>query len=91
MTSLDRLYAAAPVDATATLATDSVEHLSETTALDVGRAGRGTAGETHTEALDAPDAAGLTVGYGDPVALLARFVDRGWSVLTMATPTGRIR
>jgi deoxyribodipyrimidine photo-lyase len=89
VTSLDRLYAAAPVDATATLATDSVEHLSETTALDVGRAGRGTAGETHTEALDAPDAAGLTVGYGDPVALLARFVDRGWSVLTMATPTGR--
>ncbi len=32
---------------------------------------------------------GLTVGYGDPVDILSHFVDRGWSILTMETPTSR--
>ncbi|ERG96212.1 cryptochrome/deoxyribodipyrimidine photo-lyase family protein [Haloquadratum walsbyi] len=32
---------------------------------------------------------GLTIGYGDPVDILSHFADRGWSILTMATPTSR--
>ena len=84
VTSLDRLYGATPVDAVDTTAQASIDRLDETavslqTAADTARTG----------ALKTSDTPGLTVGYGDPVTLSSRFVDRGWSVVTMATPTSR--
>jgi deoxyribodipyrimidine photo-lyase len=88
VTSLDRLYAAAPGQTSKRRATRSIDSVETETPLAPGeseattRTGRGTA-------LCPPETPGLTVGYGDPVALLSAFVDRGWSVLTMATPTSR--
>jgi len=79
LTSLDRLYAAR--EAAVIAAPRSREHLD----------GDGLDLSAHPgkKALAPPEAAGMTFGYGSPPALLARFVDRGWSVLTMATPTSR--
>jgi deoxyribodipyrimidine photo-lyase len=33
--------------------------------------------------------AGLTLAHGDPIAVLERFRDAGWDVVTAATPSGR--
>ena len=44
---------------------------------------------TPPDTLRRPDSPGMTFGYGDPVELLARFVEQGWTVVTMATPTSR--
>ena len=89
VTSLDRLYGAAPVESVAMTAEASIDRLVETAVSDGGYADRTTTDTARSGALEASDTPGLTVGYGDPVILLSRFVDRGWSVLTMATPTSR--
>ena len=81
--SLDRLYATAPTPAVTRSAADSGDQLAETA---VGGSDGPT---TAVDTLDCADTPGLTVGYGDPVRLLSRFVDSGWSVLTMETPTSR--
>ena len=83
--SLDRLYATVPTQTVTRPATDPDDRLAETAA---GPGGSGNP-TPPPAALDCADAPGLTVGYGDPVTLLSRFVDSGWSVLTMATPTSR--
>ena len=33
--------------------------------------------------------ADLTYGHGDPIQIMARFIDAGWTVLASKTPTGR--
>jgi deoxyribodipyrimidine photo-lyase len=89
--SLDRLYAAAPGRAVASPATDSRERLTGT-ALDPRGASTGDGdgnGAVRDDALGTAETAGLTVGLGDPVDVLGAFVDRGWRVVTMATPTSR--
>ena len=86
--SLDRLYAAAPASAAHVDAPDSAARLADTLAADPSTATTGSDGEP-PDTLQRPDPPGLTLGYGDPVELLSRFVDRGWRVATMATPTSR--
>ncbi|TKX59793.1 deoxyribodipyrimidine photo-lyase/cryptochrome family protein [Halorubrum sp. ASP1] len=86
VTSLDRLYAAAPPNATHVAATDSAARLADT--LDSSPPTTEAVSE-QPETLQRPDAPGLTLGYGDPVDILSRFVDRGWHIITMATPTSR--
>ena len=84
--SLDRLYATAPVSVAVRPAERSKQRVAERTPL------RPRDSEGRTTAADpVPCAAspGLTFGYGDPVAVLSRFVDSGWNVITMATPTSR--
>ncbi|WP_299236184.1 cryptochrome/deoxyribodipyrimidine photo-lyase family protein [Natronomonas sp.] len=84
--SLDRLYATAPATVAVRSAERSTERVAERTPLCPRRS------EERTTAADpVPCAAspGLTFGYGDPVAVLSRFVDSGWNVITMATPTSR--
>jgi len=44
---------------------------------------------TPPDTLRRSESPGMTFGYGDPVELLARFVEQGWTVVTMATPTSR--
>ncbi len=78
VTSLSRLYDATPAESVVRDAPDSVAALGDTA---------DNAAPVHS--LSTPDKPGLTCAYGDPVAVLSRFVDRGWSVLTMATPTSR--
>ena len=85
VTSLDRLYAATP-GRTVERATRSRDRLAAETPLDPPDS---TPAARADAALCPPETPGLTVGYGDPVAVLSAFVDRGWSVLTMATPTSR--
>ena len=75
VTSLDRLYATVP--------TETVTRGSR------GRQPGTGPQQAQTDTLTRAGSPGLTVGYGDPVGLLSRFVDRGWSVVTMATPTSR--
>ena len=82
--SLDRLYAATRGRAVERTATESKERLEADTPLALA-----ASASSDSAALQPPDTGGLTLGYGDPVAILASFVDRGWSVLTMATPTSR--
>jgi len=84
--SLDRLYAAAPASVTYVDATDSIAQLTDT--LDSVMSTTEAASEP-PETLHRPDSPGLTLGYGDPVDILSRFVDRGWQIITMATPTSR--
>lgn len=81
--SLDRLYATVPGRTVTRQTPDSRDQLAGTGLL------RSRTPDTPEGALAGADAPGLTVGYGDPVSLLSRFVDSGWSVLTMATPTSR--
>lgn len=84
--SLDRLYAAAPSSATHVDATDSAAQLTDT----LGSSTFTTeAASQLPETLHRPDSLGLTLGCGDPVDILSRFVDRGWQIITMATPTSR--
>ena len=75
LTSLDRLYAARSGEL---LPTDSsgVPFEPETD-------------QPPPDTLRRSDSPGMTFGYGDPVELVARFVERGWAVVTMATPTSR--
>ena len=81
--SLDRLYAVAPGSTAAQPAPESRRRI-ESAGL------RPDAGEGSGDApLAGADGTGLTIGYGDPVAALSRFVDAGWDVVTMATPTSR--
>ncbi|QAU14430.1 deoxyribodipyrimidine photo-lyase/cryptochrome family protein [Halorubrum sp. BOL3-1] len=84
--SLDRLYATTLAPTVARTASDSRRQ-----ATGVTDAHDETTGETSDREipLASPGEAGLTIGYGDPVTLLSRFVDAGWTVVTMATPTSR--
>ena len=84
--SLDRLYAATPAPATHVTATSGGKAL-EAAAESATPAPE--PGGTRPDTLQGADPPGLTIGYGDPVNLLARFVERGWNVVTMATPTSR--
>jgi deoxyribodipyrimidine photo-lyase len=88
--SLDTIYATVPVPTT------SIARTADQS--DTQSAGRrsGPLGSAPADGLDAPGAIpaqsntpGLTIGYGDPIRILSRFVASGWSVLTMATPTSR--
>jgi deoxyribodipyrimidine photo-lyase len=81
--SLDRLYATVPVRTVTRQTPDSRDRLDGTGLL------RSQMPDDPNGALAGADSPGLTVGYGDPVTLLSRFVDSDWSVLTMATPTSR--
>jgi deoxyribodipyrimidine photo-lyase len=83
VTSLDRLYAATPGAVVERPTPRSDDRIAAETPLSPGSTA------PSDDALRTADAPGLTVGYGDPVAVLSAFVDRGWSVLTMATPTSR--
>jgi len=85
--SLDRLYAAVPTQTATRPAVDSRDRLTETPV--VGRQQSGDPEKSAGDAMAFADAPGLTVGYGDPVTLLSRFIHSGWSVMTMATPTSR--
>ncbi len=85
--SLDRLYATTPARTVHTEATDSAARLTEM--MTESSSSTTNPDNTAVDALRRPETPGLTVGYGDPVELLSRFVDRGWSVVTMATPTSR--
>ena len=51
--------------------------------------GRNDTDVSHSSPAESASASGLTIGYGDPVDILSDFADRGWSILTMATPTSR--
>ena len=87
--SLDRLYAAAPTRSVTERAPEARARLADTP-LDLQTIGSDEdATDPGTPALTSADDPGLTVGYGDPVSVLSRFVDAGWSVVTMATPTSR--
>ena len=86
VTSLDRLYAAAPPSATHVDATDSIAQLTNTPGSSMSTT---EAASQSPETLHRPDSLGLTLGYGDPVDILSRFADRGWQIITMATPTSR--
>ena len=83
VTSLSRLYGATPTESVVRDGQNSADTLAETP---LGETDGTTAPADSLSALDGP---GLTCAYGDPVAVLSRFVDRGWSVLTMAAPTSR--
>jgi deoxyribodipyrimidine photo-lyase len=84
--SLDGLYAAVPTRTVTRPAATSWERLAVTGAVEPRQSGdHGPS----VESLASADAPGLTIGYGDPVTLLSRFVARGWSVVTMATPSSR--
>ncbi len=87
VSSLDRLYAAAPTRSVSrpTPNSDSEDQLAATTPLSPGEA----TGERPDGLLAGADEPGLTLAFGDPVEVLERFADEGWSVLTAATPTSR--
>ena len=85
--SLDRLYATVPTRTVQYTATESRARLAEESRLSPQASTALPPGDDRT--LARADSPGLTLAYGDPVAALARFVDAGWSVLTMATPTSR--
>ena len=87
--SLDRLYSVAPTQSTVAAARRSMDHLVEAGVCDSSCRSHTATDAAATGALDTSKTPGMTVGYGDPVTLLSRFVDRGWTVLTMATPTSR--
>ncbi len=87
LASLDRLYAASPTPVVTRDLPESRGRLAAGSRLDpVEPAGRAASGDLPVACAETP---GMTFGYGDPVELLSRFVDRGWTVLTMATPTSR--
>jgi len=86
LASLDGLYAASPTRTVTRAAGDSRDQM---TAATVDPVEREASPPTEADAMALADAPGLTFGYGDPAALLSRFVDRGWDVVTMATPTSR--
>ena len=89
VTSLDHLYAALSGPTAERAARPSADRLTAATSLDPHQFGSAGDVDESSGELRPPDASGLTVGYGDPVDILSAFVDRGWSVLTMATPTSR--
>jgi len=80
--SLDRLYATAPTPTVTRSARDDRADPAESNAADTGTA-------TDGDQLAGSDAPGLTIGYGDPVSVLSRFVDAGWEIVTMSAPTSR--
>ncbi|AXR79322.1 Deoxyribodipyrimidine photolyase [Natrarchaeobaculum sulfurireducens] len=83
--SLDRLYETLPTETSLHRAAGSEPPLREAV-----RPESPDATEPPTvETLALAESPGLTLGYGDPVSLLSRFVERGWAVVTMATPTSR--
>ncbi len=84
--SLDRLYATVPARTVTEPATVSRNRLAADTAVRPRQPGDE---DTAVDSLACAGSPGLTVGYGDPVTLLSRFVASGWSVVTMATPTSR--
>jgi len=86
--SLDRLYAAVPSEVVAVDAPASRDRLAATTPLALDGVERPEAG-ADDDALGTAADPGLTVGFGEPEAVLSAFVDRGWRVLTTATPTSR--
>jgi len=89
ITSLDRLYAAAPAKANITAAPESRSRIENTTQLELPASGRFESERVASDTLSPADTVGMTFGFGDPAALLSRFVERDWKVLTMATPTSR--
>ena len=86
--SLDRLYAATPARAVHATETDARAQHPDDLAVNLPPSATDT-DDTAPETLRCAEPRGLTAGYGDPVTLLSRFVDCGWSVATMATPTSR--
>jgi len=84
--SLDRLYAATAGAVVERSASKTRGQLGGETVLS---GGEGTALDDPAGTIRTAAEPRLTVGYGDPVGVLSAFVDRGWSVLTMATPTSR--
>jgi len=84
--SLNRLYATAPAPVVTRTPSDSRSRVNE--AMDAHQAISSETPERDAP-LASPDEPGLTIGYGDPVTLLSRFVDAGWEIVTMATPTSR--
>ena len=102
VTSLDRVYAATPAQETrvktgdttarteAMMAADSSDRSAETDATSTDTDSMSTGSDvTPPDTLRRPESPGMTFGYGDPVELLARFVEQGWTIVTMATPTSR--
>ncbi|PSQ57447.1 deoxyribodipyrimidine photolyase [Halobacteriales archaeon SW_7_71_33] len=87
--SLDRLYAAVPSPAVSVTAPASRDRLAATTPLTPRSVEDDDAGTADGGPLATAADPGLTVGFGDPVAVLSAFVERGWRVLTAATPTSR--
>lgn len=86
--SLHRLYATAPSRSVSVAAPASRDRLAATTPLAPRPVDGNDTGATDDPLAAAADP-GLTVGFGDPIDVLAAFVDRGWRVLTTATPTSQ--
>lgn len=90
LTSLDTLYAATPRQQVMQATASFSESHGTTPPFDTEEASAEQTDRRDTvPTLHPPDTPGMTFGYGNPVAVLSAFVDRGWSVLTMATPTSR--
>ncbi len=89
LTSLDTLYAATARDRVIQPTTSSATQHAASTPLPDEEPGANTDRRGAVPTLEPPEEPGMTFGYGDPAAILSAFVDRGWSVLTMATPTSR--
>lgn len=87
--SLNRRYAAANGRTRIRRDPDAMDHLAAAATPLATSHTRSADEELPTDALASPDEPGVTLGYGDPVEVLSRFVDRGWTVVTMATPTSR--
>jgi deoxyribodipyrimidine photo-lyase len=87
--SLDSLYATVPTPTVTEPAPASRDRIAESGPVRVPESGDPDPESVVPDTLAGADAPGLTVGYGDPAELLSRFVDSGWSVVTMATPTSR--
>nr|WP_299269319.1 cryptochrome/deoxyribodipyrimidine photo-lyase family protein [Halorientalis sp.] len=88
LTSLDTLYAATARQRVVQAAASSTAQPITATPLDL-QTDPNSRTDGHGTTLEPPDRPGMTFGYGDPATVLSAFVDRGWSVLTMATPTSR--
>lgn len=86
--SLDRLYASTPAPAAHVTTAESTGQRLEVAESGPATPMAGSSGD-FPDRLQCADPPGLTIGYGGPVELLSRFVDRGWNVMTMATPTSR--
>ena len=89
VTSLERQYMNTPTDSTETTASESWRLLVDEMCPEQPSSRQSMRQSDPPDVLRPPEVGGLTIGYGDPVVLLSRFIDRGWSVVTMAAPTGR--
>ncbi|CAI50885.2 deoxyribodipyrimidine photolyase (plasmid) [Natronomonas pharaonis DSM 2160] len=85
--SLDRLYAAAPAPTVTRTAEAPRERLAATTPLSLNETREDD--RTAEDSLSGASSPGLTIGYGSPPTVLQRFANKGWTILTMATPTSR--